>query len=166
MILVLPVDIYGFFHHAIPPDVSELSLESIHELVRDTWLTRHDEELAAEKSLRRKGRPKTAKESKLEEIKLRESELYRTGMGASRWTSITSLIYNFVTEVPDLTYPPNVDLFRQWDLTELAYIQLLRFIRISSAEPHVAVVSRPGKHLTLLTNATPMMEVDKMEITK
>lgn len=49
----------------------------------------------------------------------------------------------------DLTHFANVKLFRQWDQTEVAYIDLLRFIRISSERPEVAVVSRPGKHLTL-----------------
>lgn len=56
-------------------------LEELHGLVRDLWLTRHEEELEAEKAARRKGRSKSTKEMKLEELKLRESELYKTGMG-------------------------------------------------------------------------------------
>ena len=44
-------------------------------------MTRHDDELAEEKAARRKGRPKSVKEVRLEEIKLRESEEYRTGFG-------------------------------------------------------------------------------------
>ncbi|KAF5383605.1 hypothetical protein D9615_003496 [Tricholomella constricta] len=70
---------------------------------------------------------------KLEEIKLRESEDYRTGM-----------------EVPDLTHPATVEVFRGWDQKELAYIQLLRFIRITSVEPAVVVVSRQGKHVSII----------------
>jgi translation machinery-associated protein 16 len=47
-------------------------------------LTRFDEELEQERAVRRKGRAKSAKEIKLEDIKLREAEEYRTGMGALR----------------------------------------------------------------------------------
>ncbi|CDO73304.1 hypothetical protein BN946_scf185008.g66 [Trametes cinnabarina] len=90
---------------------------------------RHDQELEEEKAARRKGRPKSMKEMKLEEQKLRELELYRTGM-----------------EVLDLTHPTNVELFRKWDQKEAAYIQQLRFIRISSSAPETAVVSRIGHH--------------------
>ena len=56
-------------------------MEDLHHIIRDIWLTRFDDELEAEKSARRKGRPKSAKEVKLEELKLREAEIYRTGMG-------------------------------------------------------------------------------------
>jgi translation machinery-associated protein 16 len=49
------------------------------------WLTRHDDELEQERAARRKGRPKSTKELKLEEIKLRESEQYRTGMGKIKY---------------------------------------------------------------------------------
>ena len=38
-------------------------------------------ELEQERTARRKGRPKSTKELKLEEIKLHEAEEYRTGMG-------------------------------------------------------------------------------------
>jgi hypothetical protein len=58
-----------------------LTLPELHELVSDVWLTRHDEELEEEREARRKGRPKSTKEQKLEEGKLREAEEYRTGMG-------------------------------------------------------------------------------------
>ena|SRR6266545_320464 len=75
------VNLYGFFHHAIP-DEGVLTLEELHHIVRDIWLTRFDDELESERSARRKGRPKSTKEMKLEELKLREAETYRTGMGA------------------------------------------------------------------------------------
>lgn len=52
-------------------------------------------------------------------------------------------------EVLDLMNPDNVALFRKWDQTEFAYIQMLRFIRINSVKPEVFVVSRPGKHMLL-----------------
>lgn len=65
----------------MPPDGGVLSLEGLHDIVTDIWLTRHDAELEAEQAARRKGRSKTANQMKLEEIKLREAEEYRTGMG-------------------------------------------------------------------------------------
>lgn len=65
------------------PEEGVLSLEDLHTIFREVWLTRYDEELASERAARRKGRPKSAKEMKLEEMKLREAETYRTGMGAS-----------------------------------------------------------------------------------
>ena len=70
----------GFFYHALPP-VGVLTLEDLHAVVRDVWLTRHDEELEQERAARRKGRSKSTKEAKLEEIKLRETEEYRSGIG-------------------------------------------------------------------------------------
>ncbi|KAI9573759.1 hypothetical protein HD554DRAFT_2201968 [Boletus coccyginus] len=124
-------DVYGFFYHALPP-VGVLTLEELHTVVRDVWLTRHDDELEQERTARRKGRSKSTKEAKLEEIKLRETEEYRTGI-----------------EVPDLTHEPTVQLFRRWDQKEVAYVQLLRFIRISSSDPVTAVVSKPGRHHSL-----------------
>lgn len=49
--------------------------------MRDIWLPRFDQDLEAEKASRRKGRPKSTKEQKLEEQKLRDIEEYRTGIG-------------------------------------------------------------------------------------
>lgn len=150
------VDVYSFFYHAVPPDSGALTLEELHDIVKNIWLTRHDIDLEAEQAARRKGRPKSAKELKLEEIKLREAEEYRTGMGqiSSRFhvifsnnSSITSS-----TEVIDLTHTPTVELFRKWDQKEFAYIQMLRFIRISSSDPTIFAVSKPGKHRTLCNN--------------
>ncbi|TFK86972.1 hypothetical protein K466DRAFT_576070 [Polyporus arcularius HHB13444] len=129
------VSIYSFFYHALPPE-GELSLEELHFVVREIWLARFDSEIEAEKAARRKGRPRSMKEQKLEEQKLRETELYRTGM-----------------EVIDLTHPINVELFRKWDQQEAAYVQQLRFIRISSASPENVVLARPGQHPLLKEKA-------------
>ncbi|KAI0793880.1 hypothetical protein C8Q74DRAFT_1215355 [Fomes fomentarius] len=107
----------------------ELNLEELHFVMRDIWLARFDQEIEAEKAARRKGRPKSIKEQKLEDQKSLETELYRTGI-----------------EVIDLTHPTNVELFRKWDQQEAAYVQQLRFIRISSASPETVVLSRPGHH--------------------
>lgn len=84
------VSIYSFFYHALPPE-GELSLDELHYIVREIWLTRLDGEIEAEKAARRKGRPKSMKEQKLEEQKLRETELYRTGMGESLFRMIYKL---------------------------------------------------------------------------
>ncbi|KAM5533839.1 hypothetical protein V8D89_012502 [Ganoderma adspersum] len=127
--------VYNFFYHALPPE-GELSLEELHFVVRDIWLPRFDQDLEAEKASRRKGRPKSAKEQKLEEQKLRDIEGYRTGI-----------------EVIDLTHPTNVELFRKWDQKEAAYVQQLRFIRISSTSPETIVLSRPGHHPLLKREA-------------
>ncbi|VDB87972.1 unnamed protein product [Peniophora sp. CBMAI 1063] len=125
-------DLYGFFYHALPEE-GELTLDELHDLIRDVWLTRHDVEIEEEQAARRKGRPKSVKQQKLEDLKLRESEEYRTGM-----------------EVLDLTHPENVALLRKWDQIEYAYIQILRFIRINSVNRDIVLVSRPGKHHSLV----------------
>ena len=165
------VDVYGFFYHAMP-DEGVMTLDELHTLVRDIWLTRHDQEIDQERAARRQGRPKSTKEVKLEETKLRELEIYKTGMGMFNRIHLKQSTYSLShisPEVPDLTHPANVELFRRWDQKELAFIQLLRFIRISSADPHVAVVSRPGKHATLLpeqpqvSRDPPSMDVDSVE---
>ena len=58
-------------------------MEELHDLINDVWLTRHDGDIEEEQAARRKGRPKSVKQQKLEDLKLREAEEYRTGMGAS-----------------------------------------------------------------------------------
>ncbi|KXN86609.1 Translation machinery-associated protein 16 [Leucoagaricus sp. SymC.cos] len=110
-------------------------LEELHGLIHDVWLTRHDEELEQERAARRKGRSKSVKETKLENMKLVEAEEYRTGL-----------------EVLDLTHPTNVQLFRQWNQKELAFVQQLRHIRIFSQQPEETLVSKPGKHQLLMTD--------------
>ncbi|KAF8219124.1 hypothetical protein L208DRAFT_1343090 [Tricholoma matsutake] len=142
------VDVYGFFYHAIPEE-GVLTLEELHQIIREVWLTRFDQELEQEKATRRKGRPKSAKEIKLEELKLRAVEEYRTGM-----------------EVPDLTHALTVELFRRWDQKELAFTELLRFIRIFSFQPDTIVVSKPGKHFSITgsNKSMPPDEDDTMSV--
>ncbi|TFK51777.1 hypothetical protein OE88DRAFT_1467516 [Heliocybe sulcata] len=143
-------DFYGFWYHAMPPEGETLTLPVIHALLKDVWLTRHDTELASERAARRKGRPKSTREQHLEDIKLRESEEYRTGL-----------------EIPDLTHLANMELFRRWDQKELAFVQLLRYIRVSSSKPDLALVSRPGKHPSLLPKkqVAPETSGEPMEVT-
>lgn len=75
-----PVDTYIFYHQCLPDD-GTLTLEDLHCIVRDMWLARFDEQLEAEQASRRTGRPKSATQVKLEEIKLRDTEEYRSGLG-------------------------------------------------------------------------------------
>lgn len=56
-----------------------------------------------------------------------------------------------ISEVPDLTHPENVALYRTWDQREVAFVQSLRFIRISSAKPDTVIVSKSGRHPSLVT---------------
>lgn len=58
------------------------------------------------------------------------------------------------SEVPDLTHPENIALYRTWDQREVAFIQALRFIRISSTNPELATLSKPGKHPSLAPSLT------------
>lgn len=80
-----PVDKYTFFYHALPPEEEKaaLTLEELHDVVKNAWLTRHDFALEQERSQRRKGRPKSVKETSLENQKVVENEEYRTGLGIS-----------------------------------------------------------------------------------
>ena len=66
----------------MPPDTTALTLDELHAIVRDIWLARFDVELEEERKSRRKGRPKSAKEMKLEVMKTSAEEEYRTGLGA------------------------------------------------------------------------------------
>jgi len=140
---------YGFFFHALPDD-GALSLEELHGLIRD-MLARNDEELEQERAARRKGRPKSVNETKLEDTKFVESELYRTGIGMISAPFIICFFSDrFLSEVLDLTHPVNVHLFRQWDQKEVSYVDHLRHIRVFSQHPQNIVVSRPGKHQLLI----------------
>lgn len=76
----ITVNLFGFFFHAIPSE-GVLTLEDMHAIVRDIWITRFDSELETERATRRKGRPKSTKEQHLEGLKEREVEEYRTGLG-------------------------------------------------------------------------------------
>jgi translation machinery-associated protein 16 len=51
--------------------------------------------------------------------------------------------------VVDLTNPINVELFRRWKRDDSAYLDILRYVRISSEDPEKLVVSRSGKHQNL-----------------
>lgn len=70
-------------------------------------------------------------------------------MRAIKTSQIIHDLMNRITEVIDLTHTVNVDLFRLWDQKEVAYMDQLRMVRISSASPEVVVVSQPGRHAFL-----------------
>ncbi|KAJ6591648.1 hypothetical protein DFH09DRAFT_180475 [Mycena vulgaris] len=121
------LQLYAFFHAALPADDGEdkaLTLPQLHTMAQ-AWLARGDAELAEEQAARRKGRPKSPREIRLEERRLREQETYRTGM-----------------EIPDLTDAATLARFRKWDVASIGYAHLLRFVRISSALPDDIVFSR------------------------
>ena len=80
--MVFSVDVLGFFYSMLLPE-GELSLDELHLTVREIWLSRYDKDLEQERAKRRKGRPKSAKEVQIEELKIREAEEYRTGFGSS-----------------------------------------------------------------------------------
>jgi len=148
------VDRFVFFYHAIPPEASAITLEELHTIVRDIWLKRHDHELETEATARRKGRPKSARQILLEEIKLREAEEYRTGLGM-RSFSIFYLEYpRRSIEVPDITHAATVKVFRGWNQTGIGSLAKLRFIRINSEDPETAMVSKPGTHEAIVQART------------
>jgi translation machinery-associated protein 16 len=144
-------DKYAFFFHAIPPEVSCLTLAELHELVQSLWLTRHDQALEEEQSARRKGRPKSSRESQLEEMKWQDAEEYRTGL-----------------DLPDFTDAANLALFRKWDAVDVSYLYILHFIRICGEFPeavHVARIGRgkPAEGLVKLNaDDNTIMEVDEV----
>ena len=94
MDLVFSVDLLGFFYSTLPPE-GELSLDELHLIVRDIWLPRHNEDLEQERTKRRKGRPKSAKEMQIEELMIREAEEYRTGFGSSHTSPRTRVDCDF-----------------------------------------------------------------------
>ena len=62
-------------------------------------------------------------------------------------------------EVPDVTHSENVALFRRLDQADYAFTQILRFVRIASADPDLCIVARLGKHPSL-TNANGATAID------
>ncbi|KAG8764097.1 hypothetical protein FRC11_005507 [Ceratobasidium sp. 423] len=127
--LVAKADRYAFFFHALPPNVPSLSLPEIHDIIQSVWLVRHDGPLQAEQSSRRPGRPPSARELALLELKRQDEEAYRTGL-----------------TIPDLTDPETVTLFRAWEdkSHDPAYLHLLRSIRVSRGNPEMVVVEHIG----------------------
>ncbi|KAG8997780.1 hypothetical protein FRB94_007463 [Tulasnella sp. JGI-2019a] len=121
-------DRHVFFCNAISPDVSCLSLQEVHEIIRDIWLHRHDNILAEEEAKRRKGQPRSMKSERIYGLMEAEKEEYRTGM-----------------EILDLTDPLTVSLLREWDDGDPAYLHLCRFIRVSSTDPDKIVIASRGR---------------------
>jgi len=80
--------------------------------------------------------------------------------------SFVFILIHDLTEVIDLTHPPTVELFRKWDQKEVAYIHLLRFIRIFSTDPNLVVVSRLGKHASMVDTSNSVdLSMDTMRTT-
>ncbi|KZP01685.1 hypothetical protein CALVIDRAFT_552025 [Calocera viscosa TUFC12733] len=123
-------------HKALEQEALALTLSEVHGILRDVWLTRFDHLIEAEQAARRKGRPRSTKEDKLLEQKMKDTEDYRTGL-----------------EIPDLTHPATVALFRKWNADDPGFLPLLRWIRVSSESPQEAIVSKAGNQKALLNAA-------------
>ena len=63
-----------------------------------------------------------------------------------------------------MTHPLNVELFRRWDQKEAPFVQQLRFIRISSSNPGVFTISKPGKHPALVALAKKTSEESNQQM--
>ncbi|KAG9124926.1 hypothetical protein FRC07_009665 [Ceratobasidium sp. 392] len=95
-------------------DVAVMTLPEIHEIIKTVWLARHDSLLEVERAQRRPGRPQSARELALLEMKLQDEEVYRTGL---TWET--------------RSHDP-------------AYLHLLRTVRVSSSSPDSLVVEHVG----------------------
>ncbi|KAF7356665.1 hypothetical protein MVEN_01001000 [Mycena venus] len=152
------LELYTFFHAALPPpavpesdvdpgaDPTEaLTLPELHALAR-AWVARNDGVLAEEQAARRKGRPKSAREVRIEELRLREQGDLSHRHGCVRRPLFCSIFHSTLSsiciEIPDLTDPVTLARFRKWDVKSLGYAHLLRFVRISSALPDTIVLAR------------------------
>ncbi|KAG0370685.1 hypothetical protein BC939DRAFT_452153 [Gamsiella multidivaricata] len=101
-----------WFRHAVPEDVTNLTREQHHELIKE-YLARYDDEYQSLVALHRPGkvRPKAAREDILLGLMAKERQEYASGF-----------------EIPDFTSPKNVKLLREWDgdLNSLNRIRMLR----------------------------------------
>ncbi|CDZ96886.1 Translation machinery-associated protein 16 [Phaffia rhodozyma] len=117
-----------FFHHSLSEPPFEChTLQGLHDLISEVYLTRWDDELETLRKERRAGRPKSKREDDLEEIKRREAQEYESGF-----------------EVPDLTNPTTVTLLRSWTSCDPSFLPQLRYIRVSKINPEHVVVSKKG----------------------
>jgi hypothetical protein len=48
------------------------------------------------------------------------------------------------SELPDLLHPPTVELLRSWNTGDPAFLDLMRFIRLSTKHPESIVVAKKG----------------------
>jgi translation machinery-associated protein 16 len=72
-------------------------------------------------------------------------------------------------EVVDLTSPVNVALVRRWKQDDRAYLDILRYVRITSQNPSQLVVGRLGTHqslkqLTTTASASPGAGVNESQV--
>lgn len=98
----------------LPPDLERVpDLAYLHAFLQDSFLTRHDDEIAQLDAERRKGRPMSKREEELREVRERERREYQTGM-----------------ELPDLMNEHIVTRLRVWNGDRQALGQF-RFVRLS-----------------------------------
>lgn len=98
----------------LPPDLDYVpDLPFLHSFLQDSFLKRHDDEIARLGAERRKGRPMAKREEELRELRDREQREYGAGI-----------------EIPDLMNEHNVAKLRQWNGDRQALGQF-RFVRVS-----------------------------------
>ncbi|GAA5899152.1 Tma16p [Sporobolomyces salmoneus] len=138
------VDRHLYFVHALPEDVTSISLPELHQILKD-YINRNESELvelAAERANRtswRKGEGKGKRETELEKLREDEESQYKVG---------------FV--LPDLTLPENVVLCKQWVRPapskstknakggDPSFLGRIRLIRIFSEDSNLVKVEREG----------------------
>lgn len=82
------VDRHLYFVHALPEDVTSISLPELHQILKD-YINRNESELvelAAERANRtswRKGEGKGKRETELEKLREDEESQYKVGFGSS-----------------------------------------------------------------------------------
>ncbi|KAL9936164.1 hypothetical protein V8E36_005006 [Tilletia maclaganii] len=126
------VDRISTFVLLLPDELDRLpSLSAMHEWVNDSWLPRHDDELANLKEARRPGRPPLKEEISLQHRIEAERSEYMAGL-----------------ELPDLTSAANVRLLREWRGNPQG-LNAFRFVRISGKFPEQFTIVQEGIHPTL-----------------
>ncbi|KAK0562813.1 translation machinery-associated protein 16 [Tilletia horrida] len=123
------VDRISTFILLLPDDIPALpDLAAMHAWVQDSWLPRHDEELAEARASRRPGRPPLKEEIAIQH----RIEAERTEYGTA-------------LELPDLTSPANVKLLREWKGNPQG-LNAFRFVRISGKFPEQFTIVQEGIH--------------------
>jgi hypothetical protein len=118
--------------------VTPLTLDQFKSLIADSYLTRNNDELAAELAARRPGRPKQARLVALEAQIAQETAEYASGLA-----------------VPDLTDERTCRLIWHWrehgTRVTKTHVELLRIVRVTPDSTEV-VLAKEGKDTLLSVN--------------
>jgi len=135
------VDRHLYFVYAMDPSSSKITLAELHELV-STFLNRLNDDIAAEVSERRSGRPKTLRHERLEAERDRGHREYVEGFA-----------------VPDLTQEGSVNQLRYWanDLKgNYGGLSHLRIVRVFKNEPEDLILVQTGVPRSSMAKAQEM----------